>query len=195
MRRLIAWIAGVLLAALGGWLLVVAWQIERQSTLDEARPADVIVILGAAEYRGRPSPVYRARLEHGLELYRRGLAPRIITTGGAGGDPHFTEGGVGQAYLVKRGVPSEVITAEQEGSTTAESLAAVAEIMRRMGLASCIVVSDGYHIFRAKKVLESLGLKVYGSPRPSQGRRDAASWWLYLRQAGAYLLWNLGIRI
>lgn len=195
MRRFIAWTAGALPAALGGWLLVVAWQIERQSTRDEARPADVIVILGAAEYRGRPSPVYRARLEHGLELYQRGLAPRIITTGGAGGDPHFTEGGVGQAYLVERGVPSEVITAEQEGSTTAQSLAAVAEIMRRMGLESCIVVSDGYHIFRAKKVLESLGLKVYGSPRPSQGRREPASWWLYLRQAAAYLLWNLGIRI
>ncbi len=195
MKRLMAATAGIALTATGAWLVSVAREIRRQSATDEARPADVIVILGAAEYRGRPSPVYRARLDHGLELYRKGLAPRIITTGGAGGDPHFTEGGVGQAYLTERGVPSEVITAEQEGSTTAESLAAVAEIMRRMGLSSCIVVSDGYHIFRAKKMLESLGLKVYGSPRPSPSGRRSASWWVYLRQSAAYLLWSLGIRI
>ncbi|MCS6951353.1 MAG: YdcF family protein [Bryobacterales bacterium] len=194
MRRVIVWTAGALLLSVGAWLAAVARQIERQSTRDEARQADAIVILGAAEYRGRPSPVYRARLEHGFELYRKGLARRIITTGGAGGDPHFTEGGVGQAYLVRRGVPSEAITVEQEGSTTAESLAAVAEIMRRMRLESCIVVSDGYHIFRAKKVLESLGFRVYGSPRPS-GRRESESWRVYLRQAAAYLLWTLGIRI
>ncbi|HXG33998.1 MAG TPA: YdcF family protein [Bryobacteraceae bacterium] len=195
MKRLMAATAGIAVTATGAWLVSVAREIRRQSATDEARPADVIVILGAAEYRGRPSPVYRARLDHGLELYRKGLAPRIITTGGAGGDPHFTEGGVGQAYLTERGVPSEVITAEQEGSTTAESLAAVAEIMRRMGLSSCIVVSDGYHIFRAKKMLESLGLKVYGSPRPSPSGRHSASWWVYLRQSAAYLLWSLGIRI
>jgi uncharacterized SAM-binding protein YcdF (DUF218 family) len=195
MKRLVAATAGIAVAATGAWLVSVARQIHRQSTTDEARPADVIVILGAAEYRGRPSPVYRARLDHGLELYRKGLAPRIITTGGAGGDPHFTEGGVGQAYLAERGVPSEVITAEQEGSTTAESIAAVAEIMRRMGLSSCIIVSDGYHIFRAKKMLESLGLRVYGSPRPSQSGRHGASWWVYVRQSAAYLLWSLGIRI
>ncbi len=183
------------MTASGAWLVSVARQIHRQSATDEAQPADVIVILGAAEYRGRPSPVYRARLDHGLELYRKGLAPRIITTGGAGGDPHFTEGGVGQAYLAERGVPSEVITAEQEGGTTAESLAAVAEIMRRMGLSSCIVVSDGYHIFRAKKMLESLGLKVYGSPRPPQPGGRRASWWVYFRQSAAYVLWRVGIRI
>ncbi|MCL6505898.1 MAG: YdcF family protein [Bryobacteraceae bacterium] len=195
MKRLMAATAGIALTATGAWLVSVARQIHRQSATDEAQPADVIVILGAAEYRGRPSPVYRARLDHGLELYRKGLAPRIITTGGAGGDPHFTEGGVGQAYLAERGVPSEVITAEQEGSTTAESIAAVAEIMRRMGLSSCIVVSDGYHIFRAKKMLESLGLKVYGSPRPSPSGGRRASWWVYLRQSAAYVLWSLGIRI
>ena len=82
-------------------------RIERQSTRDEAQPADVILVLGAAEYRGRPSPVLRARLDHALELYRRKLAPRILTTGGAGGDPVFTEGGVGRSYLIGHGVPSE----------------------------------------------------------------------------------------
>src|ERR1022692_5037388 len=74
-------------------------RIGQQSTREEARPADVILVLGAAEYRGRPSQVFRARLEHALELYNRKLAPQIMTTGGAGGEPVFTEGGVGRSYL------------------------------------------------------------------------------------------------
>ncbi len=192
----ILWRAGAACALLvAAYVVWVAVQIQRQSTADEARPADVIVILGAAEYRGRPSPVLKARLEHGLELYRRKLAPRILTTGGAGGDPLYTESEVGRAYLVGRGVPSEAIIVEPEGETTAHSTAAVAEIMRRMGLASAIVVSDGYHIFRVKRMLEFRGLRVYGSPRPSPPGNDVRHWWLYLRQAVGYALWSVGITI
>jgi len=128
-------------------------RIEEQSTLDEAQPADVILVLGAAEYRGRPSPVLRARLDHALELYERKLAPRILTTGGKGGDPVFTEGGVGRSYLTSRGVPSEAIIVESEGESTVQSTAMAGEIMRRMELHSVIVVSDGYHIYRVKKML------------------------------------------
>jgi vancomycin permeability regulator SanA len=84
---------------------VVSVRIQRQSTRDEAQPADVILVLGAAEYRGRPSPVLRARLDHALELYNRKFASRLMTTGGAGGDPVFTEGEVGRSYLISRGVP------------------------------------------------------------------------------------------
>lgn len=181
-------VTAVLLAAL-------VLDIDRQSGRDEARPADVIVILGAAAYRGRPSPVLKARLDHGLELYRRGIAPRIITTGGAGGDPHFTESEVGRNYLVRQGVPSEAIIIEPGGASTAESTIAVAEIMRRMNLNSCVVVSDGYHIFRAKKILEQRGLRVYGSPRPAKPDKDFRYWLLCLRQAIGYLLWTAGIRI
>lgn len=180
-------------AAGSAYLLSLTRQIQRQSTLDEARPADVIVVLGAAEYRGTPSPVFKARLDHALELYRRRLAPRILTTGGAGGDPVFTEGGVGRAYLVSRNVPSEAIIVEPEAETTLQSTAATAEIMRRMGLGSCIVVSDGYHIFRAKKMLEFRGLTVYGSPRPAPPRNDLRQWWLSLRQSAGYVFWMLGI--
>src|SRR5438128_12420632 len=116
----------VLLAmvVLGLELSSVARDIRRQSTVDEVRPADVIVVLGAAEYRGRPSPVLEARLNHALFLYRQKLAPRILTTGGAGGDPTFTEGGVGRAYLTKRGIPSESVLVEDEGSSTVESTVA-----------------------------------------------------------------------
>jgi uncharacterized SAM-binding protein YcdF (DUF218 family) len=189
--------AGLLAAVLllAAYVIRTAIHIQRQSTRDETQPADVIVVLGAAEYRGKPSPVLRARLDHGLELYADKQAPRILTTGGAGGDPIFTEGEVGRNYLITRGVPSESIIVEAEGESTVHSMAATAEIMRRMGLRSCIVVSDGYHIFRAKKMLESQGFRVYGSPRPALPRNDLRQWWLYVRQAVGYVLWSVGIRI
>jgi vancomycin permeability regulator SanA len=106
-------------------------------------------------YRGRPSQVFRARLDHALELYHRKLAPQIMTTGGAGGEPVFTEGGVGRSYLIGRGVPSEAIIVETEGESTVHSTTLAGEIMRRMGLNSAIVVSDGYHIYRVKRMLET----------------------------------------
>jgi uncharacterized SAM-binding protein YcdF (DUF218 family) len=183
------------LLLVAAYIVRVAVHIQHQSTRDETRPADVIMILGAAEYRGRPSPVLKARLDHGLELFREKQAPRILTTGGAGGDPVFTEGEVGRDYLIRQGVPSEAILVESEGDTTMYSTAAAAEIMRRMGLKSCIVVSDGYHIFRAKKMLEAQGLKVYGSPRPTAPHNDLRQWWLCLKQAVGYTLWSVGIRI
>ena len=188
---------GVIAAGFG--LTSVARNIRRQSQVDEAQPADVIVVLGAAEYRGHPSPVLEARLNHALFLYLQNLAPRILTTGGAGGDPTFTEGGVAQAYLSRHGVPSEAILVESEGESTVHSIAAAAEIMHRMNLRSCIVVSDGYHIYRVKKLLENQGMKVFGSPRPEDRvPQESQSWrseWLYVRQAVAYGLWRLGIPI
>ena len=195
MRKLLwrgAAVITLLIAIYLGWIVR---SIYRQSEVDEARPADVIVVLGAAEYRGKPSPVLRARLDHALSLYQRSLAPRILTTGGAGGDPVFTEGEVGRDYLVKRGVPSEAIILEAEGESTVHSTAAVAEIMRRMNLKSCIVVSDAYHIFRVKKMLEFRGLNVYGSPRPSEQTGSRREKWLFLRQAIGYMLWQVGITI
>jgi uncharacterized SAM-binding protein YcdF (DUF218 family) len=177
------------------YLGTVAHQIYLQSNVDEARPADVIVIMGAAEYRGRPSPVLRARIDHALQLYRSKLAPRILTTGGAGGDPVYTEGEVARDYLVRQGVPSEAILVENEAASTMHSTAIAAEMMRRMNLKSCIVVSDGYHIFRSKKMLEFRGLDVYGSPRPSEPKGTWREKWLFVRQAIAYTLWRVGITI
>src|SRR5579864_6236050 len=111
----------VILLAVTALLVTIGYvsvRIGQQSTRDEAQPADVILVLGAAEYRGRPSPVLRARLDHALELYRQRLAPLILTTGGAGGDPVFTEGAVGRSYLSSHGVPAEAIIVETEGETT-----------------------------------------------------------------------------
>jgi uncharacterized SAM-binding protein YcdF (DUF218 family) len=176
-------------------LFLVARDIRRQSNVDEARAADVILVLGAAEYRGRPSPILEARLNHALFLYRQGLAPRVMTTGGKGGDPVFTEGGVGRAYLSRHGIPSEAIIVESEGDTTVYSTAAAAEIMRRMNLHSCIVVSDGYHIYRVKRMLQFDGIDVYGSPRPSEPRHGWRQEWVYLKQAIAFGLWRVGIPV
>ncbi|HKX00103.1 MAG TPA: YdcF family protein [Bryobacteraceae bacterium] len=195
MKRVVGVAVVAAAAVLAAAIAKVSVEIAQQSTVDEAQPADIIVVLGAAEYRGKPSPVLRARLDHALELYKNGLAPRILTTGGAGGDPVYTEGAVGRSYLVRRGVPSEAIFVEPEGESTVYSTAAAAEIMRRMGLRSCIVVSDGYHIYRVKKMLEFSGVKVYGSPRSMNPPNDWRERWLYVRQAVGYLLWRVGVPV
>ncbi len=178
-----------------GYFLFVFVEVWRQANREEAAPAEAIVVFGAAEYRGHPSPVLRARLDHALDLYRKGMAQRIITTGGHGGDRQFTEGDVGRSYLAKNNVPSEMILVENEGDTTMESATAVAEIMDRMRMTSCIVVSDGYHIFRVKKMLESRGIRAMGSPRSPGADSPARRSWYYARQAFGYILWKLGIRI
>ena len=197
-KHLQRWIRLALaLAVVGlmGWLSRITFEIHKQSVVDEAAAADVIVIMGAAEYRGKPSPVLRARLDHGLDLFQQGLARRILTTGGAGGDPVFTEGIVGRNYLMNHGVPPEAIMLEGEGETTAHSTTVAAEIMRRSGLKSCILVSDGYHIYRAKKMLEFRGLQVFGSPRAIKQETGLQDWWLYFRQAVGFVLWTVGITI
>jgi uncharacterized SAM-binding protein YcdF (DUF218 family) len=195
MKRIFLNATVLAVAALAVYIAYLSVRIERQSTLDEARKADVILVLGAAEYRGRPSPVLRARLDHAFDLYQQGMAPRVMTTGGAGGDPVFTEGGVGRSYLIGRGVPSEAIVVENESESTVESLAMAGEIMQRMGLRSVIVVSDGYHIFRVKKMLQNRGLEVYGSPRKELHAAPFHERWNYVKQAVGYLLWAAGLGV
>lgn len=151
--------------------------------------------MGAAEYRGHPSPVLKLRLDHAVALYQRHLAPFIMTTGGPGGDPSFTEGGVGRSYLIDRGIPPEAVIVENQGETTAYSLSAASEIMRRMGLRSCLIVSDPFHIFRVKRILQQEGFAAYGSPRAQGDTNIVTEWWQYFRQAFAYALWRAGFRI
>jgi uncharacterized SAM-binding protein YcdF (DUF218 family) len=196
MKRIAAWLCLLPTISLIGYLFYVANRIERQSLVDESQPADVILVMGAAEYRGRPSPVLQGRLNHALLLYLKHLAPYILTTGGAGGDPNFTEGEVGRAYLVTHGVPAEAVITDAVGSTTGQSLDAAVETMRRMNLHTCIVVSDGYHIYRVKRLLQAQGIKVYGSPRPPAGSLTLRELrWLYLRQAVGFILWQVGINL
>jgi len=184
----------VAVVAVALWLLITAVDVVRTAHLEELHPADVIVVFGAAEYSGHPSPVLRARLDHAFDLYERHLAPVVITTGGAAADPTFSEGGVGKDYLRKRGVPENALIAETQGSDTAQSARRIAVIMHANGLRSCIAVSDAYHVFRIRKLLEHEGLQVYVAPRPdSVPHTLAARSEAVARETLSYLLWKLGV--
>src|ERR1700734_1275700 len=154
----------VLLAGATAWCWWVYAQIESYASQDQAAPADAIGVLGAAEYDGRPSPVYRARLDHALELYHRGIAPLLITLGGPGGDA-YTEGTVGEEYLISKGIPEKDIIAETESRNTEESARRIAVIARVNGLHRLIIVSDGTHLFRIHAICAAEGLDVLTSPR------------------------------
>ncbi len=195
-RTFIPWfLASVPLLLLGVYLVSLSLRISKESTVDEARNSDLIIVMGAAEYRGRPSPVLRARLDHAVMLWKQHKAPYILTTGGAGGDPTFTEAEVGRSYLMDRGIPATAILTEKGGSTTMQSITAAAEIMNRLQLTTCILVSDGYHIFRAKRMLQYRGIKVYGSPREPGVTKAKRPWLTYFRQAVAFALWKAGVTI
>lgn len=182
-------------AAVASFLAITAVQVIQTASLQEIHPADAIVVFGAAEYSGRPSPVLRMRLDHALEVFHRGVAPVVITTGGAAADPTFSEGGVGRDYLMHHGVPERSLIAETQGRDTAQSAVRVAVIMRANGLHSCVAVSDAYHVFRIRKLLEHEGIAlVYVAPRldsrpHSVWQRSVA----VLREASSYLLWRVGI--
>lgn len=191
------WIRLLILVTGTVFLFLVATMVRiiETGSRQEIHPADAIVVFGAAEYSGHPSPVLRARLDHALDLFQRGVAPVVITTGGAAADPLFSEGGVGRDYLMHHGIPERRLIAETQGRDTAESATRVAVIMRANGLHSCIAVSDAYHVFRIRKLLEHEGIgPVYTAPRLDTRphnivqRGEAA-----LREAASYLLWKLGI--
>jgi len=181
-----------LLLAVACYFAVVYRDIIRQAGRNETSPADAIVVFGAAEYDGRPSPVYKARLDHAAQLYHKGMAPLVVTTGGAGGDPKFTEGVVGREYLKSLGVPDDQLIAETQSSDTAVSARRVANILRANGLHSCLAVSDDYHIFRIKQMLSREGIVVYGSPRPNS---KPQTFWkrqeAIFHEIGSYTLWLL----
>ena len=187
------WVLAVLvvLDAYVGWVCL---DITRTASEQQIHPADALVVFGAAEYSGRPSPVYRARLDHAFDLFQQGIAPVIITTGGAAADPRYSEGGVGHDYLMRRGVPDSNLIAETQGSDTAQSAARVAVIMRANHMRSCVAVSDAYHVFRIRKLLQHEGVQVYLAPRPDS--RPHSAWQraeAVLREALSYILWQIHI--
>ena len=187
----------VLLAVVGAFLLflgITGLRIVQAAGEVPSRKADAVVIFGAAEYAGRPSPVYRARLDYGFDLFEKGMAPVVITTGGAGQDPDFSEGGVGRDYLLRRGVPEQALIAETQGSDTAQSAARVANIMHVNGMRTCIAVSDAYHVFRIRALLEHEGMQVEVAPRPeSRPRSLLQRFSAAMREAMSYLIWELGL--
>lgn len=185
------WLLFLLVAVLG-YGVVVYIAIVRQSGREESRKADVIIVFGAAEYVGRPSPVFKARLDHAADLYNQGFAPIVITTGGAGADPKFSEGEVGHDYLRSLGIPDNHLIAETQSVDTAESARRVSAIMHANGMKTCLAVSDGYHIFRIKHMLAREGVTAYGSPRPNSkpqsfSKRNEA----VLHEIASYTVWLL----
>jgi uncharacterized SAM-binding protein YcdF (DUF218 family) len=181
---------GVLACA--AYLFTIAFQIMREANLDDTRPVDAIVVFGAAEYVGHPSPVYRARLDHAYQLFERGMAPLIITTGGSGNDPSFSEGQVGRDYLARLGVPDVNLIAETQAGDTDQSARRVAVILEANELKSALLVSDAYHLYRAKRMMESEGITVYISPRPgSIPKTPWGRWFSALREAFSYALYRL----
>lgn len=166
LRRLL----GVLLLLALVWSVYVYQQITAVASEDQAQPADAIAVFGAAEYGGRPSPVFHARLDHAVALYRRQIAPLVITLGGGSDkDSGLTEGGVGRDYLLANGIPFANILAETRSVDTEQQVHRLAAIAREHRLHHIVVVSDGTHLFRIRELCEEAGLEVSTSPRPTLG--------------------------
>jgi uncharacterized SAM-binding protein YcdF (DUF218 family) len=141
-----------------------AFRVWEQGDRDERRPADAIVVLGAAQYDGRPSPVFRARLEHAVSLYHEGYAPVLFVTGGKATGDRTTEAAAARAFAIEHGVPAAAILVEDGGRTTLESLRTVGRILRERGGTSVVFVSDRAHMLRVLRIARDEGLEGYGSP-------------------------------
>ncbi len=174
---LIASTIATLIVFWSGWMLaVILWSI-----LDQSKPAESIVVLGAAQYDGRPSPVLRARLDHAVDLWNHHLARIVILTGGTGVGDTTSEAAVGRRYVKRHGVPEGVILLENEGRTTRESLLAVSRILKSRGMKSAILVSDPFHMLRLWILSRRFGFTAYTSPTktsPISPNREAR--WRYM---------------
>jgi uncharacterized SAM-binding protein YcdF (DUF218 family) len=197
--RIVKWGTLAGLAVLIGLFIYGAYlygQIRDYAVRDEAHPADAIVILGAAQYNGRPSPVLKARLDHAYDLYRRGYAQTIITTGSYGPDPNFSEAQVGTKYLIQRGVDGNAIITEQGSGTTYDSIQEATGFLKAKGWKTALVVSDGFHLYRVKRMFSDSGIISYTSPAPNSPIEQAASqrFWHSVREVvllSAYRLSDL----
>ncbi len=160
-----------------GWMAaVVLWSI-----MDQARPAGSIVVLGAAQYDGKPSPVLRARLDHGIDLWNRGMGKVLVFTGGQAYGDTTSEAEVGSIYAKKHGVPDTAILLEKKGRTTRESMLGVAEILATRGITSAILVSDPFHMLRLSITGRRFGLTTYTSPtRTSPISPNREKRWRYM---------------
>lgn len=150
--------------ALAGYTTLRIWQVGRQ---DGRRNVDAIVVLGAAQYNGRPSPVLAARLDHAIELYKDGYAPYLVTTGGKLEGDNYTEAQTGFIYATKRGVPASAILMEDTGSTTLQSMQHVRAIFAARGLHSALFVSDRSHMLRVLRLAQDQGIEGWASPTPT----------------------------
>ena len=160
----------------------------RSDQVGDASPADAIVVLGAAQYDGRPSPQLAARLDHVVTLYEQGVAPVVVVTGGKQPNDRFTEAESSAQYLVDRGVPAEAIVMETSGRTTYESMAGTADLLDQRGLDRVVVVTDPYHALRSRLIAQDVGLTAYVSPTPTSVVRGGRAARRHLAEAAAVAL-------
>lgn len=179
-RALVRIVASIILGTALLWAVsmgaVLLW-----SEMDQARPAGSIVVLGAAQYDGKPSPVLKARLDHGIDLWNRRMGQVLVLTGGQGSGDTTSEAAVGRAYARKQGVPDSVILLENKGRTTRESMLAVADTLGKRGIKSAILVSDPFHMLRLWIMGRRFGLTAYTSPtRTSPISPNSEKRWKYV---------------
>ena len=172
------------------WFTSLYFRIDRVASHDQAAPSDAIAVFGAAQYIGHPSPVFHARLDHVVSLYRKQMADMVITLGGAADDRSgHSEGGVGRDYLLAQGIPFDHIIAETESVDTAQQAEMLADIARERQWKRIIVVSDGTHLFRIRALCQREGLDVLTSPRAPFG--NLSSWSHFTRIAHEMLSYTL----
>ena len=186
-RRVLLGVLLVFVLALG-YYLISLYQVWDTGRSDQARPVDAIVVLGAAQYDGRPSPQLAARLDHVVELWPQGLAPLVVVTGGSRPGDRFTEAEASAQYLVEHGIPESAIVLANEGSDTYSSLEATADVLRERGLGTVLVVTDPYHALRSRLIAEEVGLRSYVSPTPTSVVTGRASVRRHLQEAGGVAL-------
>ncbi len=194
---LLRWGFALFLLVTVGWCTYVYQQIDAVANEDEAQTADAIAVFGAAEYSGRPSPVLHLRLDHAVELYRRQVAPLIITLGGGSDkDSGNTEGAVGRDYLLANGVPFGNIIAETRSIDTEQQVHRLADIAKENNLHHIVVVSDATHLFRIRELCRDAGLDVYTSPRATIGHISNYDLTMrYFHEILSYTSLRLGLNI
>ena len=169
-------VALALFVVVFAYLSVVFVQVWMAARRDDARPSDAIIVLGAAEFDGRPSKILAARLDHAIDLYRRGIAPVVVVTGGRQPGDRFTEAGVGAGYLHDHQVPERAILRETTGRSSWQSLAAAARFLKERNLTRVVLVSDPYHSARVEDVAHDVGLKAATSPTRTSPIKGTGEW-------------------
>lgn len=190
-RQWLARAAGWAFTAVLAYLTVTFTQVGLAATRDETRPAQAIIVLGAAQYDGRPSPVFRARLDHAAQLYERRLAPVVVVTGGGLPGDRYSEARAAAEYLYTRGVPDRAQRREVEGHSSWESLAAAARFLRTEEINHVLLVSDAWHSYRIQAIAEAEGLTAYTSPAARSPYAPASTLRRLVHETGAVALGRL----
>jgi uncharacterized SAM-binding protein YcdF (DUF218 family) len=163
----------VVAGALALYLAVTFVQVWQASRTDHVHPAQAIVVLGAAQYDGTPSPVLRARLDHAVDLFERQVAPVVAVTGGRQPGDRATEASAAAGYLIGRGVPESALRLESSGANSWQTLAAAARFLRQEGIQEVVLVSSPYHALRTERIAKEVGLEGHASPAPGSARGGA----------------------